>query len=275
MDAKLFKPKRFFIIIYLITYISWFFSAYISRQPGGENLFIIFMLPGLFAPFLVALYMIRSSGSKELWQTFKDRLFNLRLINPVVFLPSLLITPAAILIAAVISIVLGGDTSQLQFSEGFSFTIGMVPTLVILILAATFEELGWRSYAMDSLHSRYEYFTATLIFGLLWSGWHIPMFFIQGSYQNEIALENLWFAVNFLVSILPLAFIISWICKSNRGSITAAVILHFFINLSQEALQITQETKCIETGILVIFAVIIVLLNKSLFFDKHKELVTK
>jgi len=275
MDANLFKPKRFFIIIYLITYISWFASAFISRQPGGENLFLIFMLPGLFAPFLVALYMIRSSGSMELWQTFKDRLFNLRLINPVVFLPSLLITPAAILIAALISIVFGGDLSQLQFAEGFSFTIGMVPTLVILILAATFEELGWRSYAMDSLHSRYEYFTATLIFGVLWSGWHIPMFFIQGSYQNEIALENLWFAANFLISIIPLAFIISWICKSNRGSITAAVILHFFINLSQEALQITQETKCIETGILIIFAVIIVLLNKSLFFDKQKEMVTK
>jgi membrane protease YdiL (CAAX protease family) len=58
-----------------------------------------------------------------------------------------------------------------------------------------------------------------------------------------------------MVSIIPLAFIISWICKSNRGSITAAVVLHFFINLSQEALNITQATKCIETGILALMAI--------------------
>ncbi len=268
MEATLFKPKKFFTITYLLTYISWSIAAVISYQPGGEEIFLLFMLPGLFAPFLVALYMIRSSHSNDLWQTFKDRLFNLTLINPRTFLPSLLITPVAILIAAFISILIGGNPAQLQFAEGFSFTIGMVPTLVVLILAATFEELGWRSYAMDSLHSRYDYFWATFIFALLWSGWHIPMFYIQGSYQNVIGLESPWFAANFLLSIIPLAFIISWICKSNRGSISAAVILHFFINLSQEALSITQVTKCIETGILCIFAVIIVLCNKSLFFDK-------
>lgn len=270
METKLFKPTRFFVITYLITYISWFISAYLSYQPWGQSMFFVFMLPGLIAPFCVALYMIRKSGSDVLWKTFKDRLTNLRLINPVTFFPSLLITPAAILIAAGISIALGGDPAQLQFAEGFSFTIGMVPTLIVLILAATFEELGWRSYAMDSLHARYEYFTASLIFGLLWSGWHIPMFFINGTYQNEIALQNIWYGVNFLVSIIPLAFIISWICKTNRGSITAAVILHFFINLAQESLQITQATKCIETGVLVIFAAIIILMNKSVFFDGKK-----
>jgi len=121
---------------------------------------------------------------------------------------------------------------------------------------------------MYSLHHSCDYFTASLIFGLLWSGSHFPMIFVNGTYQNVIALENPWYAVNFMVSIIPLAFIISWICKSNRGSITAAVVLHFFINLSQEALNITQATKCIETGILALMAIGIVLLNKSLFFDK-------
>jgi len=268
MESELFKPKRYFVVIYLVTYLSWFISAFLSYQPWGQNLFFIWMIPGLMAPFCVALYFIRTSGSKVLWETFKNRLTNLRLINPLVFFSSLLITPAAILIAAGISISLGGDPSQLQFSEGFSFTIGMVPTLIVLILAATFEELGWRSYAMDSLHARHNYFKASLIFGLLWSGWHFPLFFINGTYQNEIILETIWYGINFLVSILPLAFIISWICKSNRGSITAAVILHFFINLSQEALQITQTTKCIETGIMTLFAAAIVLMNKSLFYDK-------
>jgi uncharacterized protein len=272
MNSNIFKPTRFFTITFLVTYISWFIAAYISYQPGGESIFFFFLLPGLMAPFLVALWMIRSSGSNILWSTFKERLFNLRLINLANLVPSLFITPAALVIAALISIALGGDPAQLQPAEGFSFTIGMVPTLVVLILAASFEELGWRSYAMDSLHARYSYFKSTLIFGVLWAMWHLPMFFVNGTYQNMIAQENILFAVNFMVYVIPMAFIISWVCKRNRSSITAAVLLHFFINLGQESLQVTQSTKCIESVIIALFAIIIVLLNKKLFFDKKQEM---
>ncbi|NMB56253.1 MAG: CPBP family intramembrane metalloprotease [Leptolinea sp.] len=275
MKPIIYKPTRFFFIIYLVTYISWFIAAYISYQPDGEALYTPFMLPGLVAPFLTALWMIRSSHSKEMWKQFTGRLFNLHLINLTGFLPSLLIIPAAILISTFISIALGGDPHQLQFSEGFSFSIGLLPSLLVLVLAASFEELGWRSYAMDSLHSTRSYFPASLIFALLWAGWHLPLFFINGTYQNLIALENIWYAVNFVVSTIPMAIIISWICRLNRGSIAAAILFHFFINLSQEALQITQGTKCIETAIISLIAVIVVLSNKTMFFDKPIDEVTE
>lgn len=48
----------------------------------------------------------------------------------------------------------------------------------------------------------------------------------------------------------------------------AAIAFHFIINLSQEAFEITQITKCIETFVLLLFATLIVLLNKDIFFDK-------
>jgi uncharacterized protein len=274
MQTSKYKPVRFFLATYLVTYISWFIAAFVSFRPGGESVFIIFLIPGLIAPFVVALWMIRSSKSKDLWEKFKDHLFNLRLIKFASFLPSLLIVPTAIVIAALLSILSGGDPTQLQFAEGFSFSIGMIPSLLVLILAASFEELGWRSYAMDSLHSRFSYFKATSIFSILWAFWHLPLFFINGTYQNMIAGENVWYAVNFMVSIVPMAFIISWICRLNRGSITAAILFHFFINMSQEALNITQATKCIESVVITVFAIIIVLLNQNMFFDRNqKELV--
>ena len=36
--------------------------------------------------------------------------------------------------------------------------------LLLLLLAAGFEELGWRGYAFDSLRSRYSYLKAAVVF---------------------------------------------------------------------------------------------------------------
>lgn len=268
MKTNLYKPVRFFTVTYLVSYAFWLAAALVSKQPGGEAKFISLLIPGMMAPFLVALWLLLSSQSRTLWTSFKERLFNLRLIKPVYFFPGLLIIPAAILIATLISVVTGGDPTQFQLAEGFSFSIGMAPTLLVLILAASFEELGWRGYGVDSLAPRKNYFKATLRFGLLWACWHLPLFFITGTYQNEIAVENIWYAVNFVVGIVPLAFIVNWMYRLNRESITAVILLHFFINLAQEALNISQATKCIETGVLTVFAIVIVLTNKSLFFTK-------
>ncbi|NLF49601.1 MAG: CPBP family intramembrane metalloprotease [Leptolinea sp.] len=268
MENKIFKPTQFFTITYLITFICWIIAVFISYQPGGEALFIFFLIPGMMAPFFSALWMMYRDNSQVVRNSFKERLFNLRLINLPVLLLSLLIVPTAILIATWISIQTGGNPAQFQFAEGFSFSIGMVPSLLVLILAASFEELGWRGYAIDSLHAGRTYMKATVLFAIFWALWHVPLFFVNGTYQNEIALENIWYAVNFFVSIIPMAFIINWVYKLNRGSITAAIIFHFFINLSQEALNITQATKCIETVVIAVFAIIIVLANKRIFCEK-------
>lgn len=268
MENKIFKPKQFFTLTYLITYIFWIIAAVTSYQPGGEALFIIFLIPGMMAPFFSALWMINRDKTRIVWNSFKERIFNLRLINLPAFLLSLLIVPTAILIATWISVLTGGDPAQFQFAEGFSFSIGMAPSLLVLILAASFEELGWRGYAIDSLHIGRTYLKATVLFAIFWALWHVPLFFVNGTYQNEIALENVWYAVNFFASIIPMAFIVNWVYKLNRGSITAAIIFHFFINLSQEALNITQATKCIETVVIAMFAIIIVLANKRIFCEK-------
>jgi membrane protease YdiL (CAAX protease family) len=81
------------------------------------------------------------------------------------------------------------------------------------LLAACFEELGWRGYVVESLNNKFNYFKATAIFGVLWSLWHLPMFFIAESYQAELLQEDFILVINFSVSIVPLAFIISWFCK--------------------------------------------------------------
>ncbi|MBI9051701.1 MAG: CPBP family intramembrane metalloprotease [Anaerolineaceae bacterium] len=262
-----YQPKKFFIITFVVTWISWFLSAYFSYQENGESIFVMFMIPGLIAPFAIALWMILASKNQALKKGFTRKLFDLRLIKPITIPVLLFFMPLTVVLSIFVSLPFGQSINQLAFSPEFSFTAGFIPVLLVLFLAASFEELGWRSYAMDSLHSRMNYFKASLIFGGLWALWHLPLFFIDGYYQNELIKENWVFALNFFVSVIPMAVIISWVCKKNGSSILAAILFHFVINISQELLNITQVTKCIETIVLIVLAGIIVIAEKKMFFD--------
>ena len=264
-----YKPLFFFSMTFLATFALWFAGAYVSFQDDKSGLYMLLMLPGLMAPFLISLVMILTSKNSDLKKDFVNRLINLRLIQLKMLPVIVLIMPLSVLASILLSLPFGGSISQFQFAEGFSFSTGFVPVLLILLLAAGFEELGWRGYAFDSLHSRYNYFKASIIFGILWSLWHFPLIFVNNSYQYEIFHENIWFGVNFFVSIIPMGVIISWICIKNRKSIIAAIVFHFIVNMSQEMLEMTQITKCIQTVVLIVVVVAIIAIDKEMFFSKE------
>jgi len=264
-----YKPLFFFSMTFLVTYSLWFAGAYLSFQDDKSGLYMLLMLPGLMAPFLISLVMILTSKNSDLKKEFVNRLINPRLIQLKVLPVLFLIMPLSVLASIFLSLPFGGSISQFQFAEGFSFSTGFVPVLLILLLAAGFEELGWRGYAFDSLQSRYNYFKASIIFGILWSLWHFPLIFVNNSYQYEIFHENIWFAVNFFVSVIALGVIISWICIKNRKSIIAAIVFHFIVNMSSEILEITQITKCIQTVVLIVVVVAIIAIDKEMFFSKE------
>ncbi len=270
ISACSYKPLLYYSITFLVTFTLWFAGAYVSFQDDLSGLYMAFMLPGLMAPFLISLGIIFTSKNRELKDDFINRLTNIKRMQlkmlPVLFL----LMPLTVLASIALSLPLGGSISQLQFAEGFSFSSGAVPVFLLLILAAGFEELGWRGYAFESLQSRYSYFMASIIFGILWSLWHFPLIFVKDSYQYEVFHQSIWFGINFFLSIIPMGIIISWFCIRNQNSVIAAILFHFIVNISQEVLQITQTTKCIETAVLAIVVVVIVLLDRDMFFsDGH------
>jgi uncharacterized protein len=263
-----YKPLRYFSITFSATFILWFIGAYLSFQEDANGSHMVFLLAGLAAPFLISLVMIFGSGRSDLKKDFISRLIDPRRIRMKTLPAFIFIMPLSVAASIVVSLLFGESLSQFQFAEGFSFSSGFVPVLLLLVLAATFEELGWRGYAFDSLQSRYNFFIASLVFSVLWSSWHFPLIFVKDSYQYEIFNENFWFGLNFFASIIPMGIIISWICIKNGKSVLAAIVFHFIINMSQEALNISSPTKCIQTVVLVLAAAAIIAREKELFFSK-------
>ncbi|MDG1025203.1 MAG: type II CAAX endopeptidase family protein [Gammaproteobacteria bacterium] len=266
-----YEPKQFFILTFAVTWTCWFAAPYLGDPIDSDLIFLMLMLAGLFTPFISALYLIVISKNNALKSLFFNKLFNIKYINWRTIALFLILFPASIIISVLISTLFGYSFDQFTIADEFSFSIGGIPTLLILLLAACFEELGWRGYAVESLTNKFNYFEATAIFGLLWSLWHLPMFFIPESYQAELLQENFILVINFFVSIIPLAFIISWFCKKNRGSILGAILIHSIINLTQEFFVVSPYTKCIQTLILIVIAAIFVIIDRNVFFGDAEK----
>ena len=267
-----YKPFKYFFTTLFVTWLSLFAAAFCSHTEGLESYQITFMLPGLFAPFVIAMFMIYGSKNKELKKDFKTRLFNLKLIKSKFWPAILLIMPFALFLATAISLLFGKPIEQFSLSPEFTIFGGEAfLILVILFLAPTFEELGWRGYGVDSLKKGKSLMKATLIFALLWNLWHLPLFFINGYYQNELIHMNIIYALNFVVSLIPAAILMNWIFYKNGRSVIAIILFHSMLNLFSVLFQTEQFTKCIITIILLIISAIVVWKNKSFFYEKENE----
>ncbi|MCK4241153.1 MAG: CPBP family intramembrane metalloprotease [Candidatus Atribacteria bacterium] len=267
-----YKPFKYFFITLLLTWISLFLAAYCSYNETLKSYQTLFMLPGLFAPFIIAMFLIYGSKNSELKKDFKNRLFNLKLIKSKYWAAILLIMPFALFLATAISLLFGKPIEQFSLSPEFTIFGGEAfLILVILFLAPTFEELGWRGYGVDSLKKGKSLMKATLIFALLWNLWHLPLFFINGYYQNELIHMNIIYALNFVVSLIPAAILMNWIFYKNGRSVIAIILFHSMLNLFSVLFQTEQFTKCIITIILLIISVIVVRRNKSFFYEKSNE----
>lgn len=116
---------------------------------------------------------------------------------------------------------------------GFSVTIAVPPVelspyvifgAVVNFLGNTCEEIGWRGFALPHLQKRHSALIATLIVGMLWGLWHLPLVFLVGNAMSEFPF--LWF-----ISIAADAFIYTWIYNSTKGSILLVALFHGLGNI--------------------------------------------
>ena len=260
-----YEGRRYLVLVFGGTFLCWGVGAYMNFSPEWVDYYMAPMLLGLMIPALVAIALIWSQPDLAMKRDFTQRLFNPGLIRPGPFLFSLALMPLSVVLSILLSLLLGGSPDQFRISEEFSFRSGFVPVLALLFLAALFEEMGWRGYAFEWLEKGRSFLAASLIFGVIWSLWHLPLLLVNDSYQHEIYLQSPWYAANFFLGTAVLGVIVSWVCHINRRSILAAILFHFVINLSQEMLSMTQQTKGIQTFVLIAFAIVIVASQWTLF----------
>lgn len=269
MEQYRYRPLRFYIICFAITWTFWIFAAVISKSPNDNGISALLMLLGLTAPAITAVITVLTSGSKALKADLRRKLIGFYRIKPLSIIAAVLGFMVIVFLSILFSVLAGQSLEQLSFTEDFSFSVGGTSALLTILLAAVIEEVGWRGYGEDSVASYFSWFTESVIFGFVWALWHLPLFWIRGTYHYGLKELGLLYVLNFLIGVIPLGFLTTWVYVKNNRSMLACIIFHLFVNTMQEKIAMTPQTKCVETIIIFFAAAIIVLTNREMFFEKQ------
>ena len=263
--AYRYRPVLFFALAYLFTWIFWIPAIFIKGNTGT-----FLMMLGLIAPAVVSTLFVVFSGSDALKKDLRQKIVGFYKVKWMNVLLAILVFAGITACSILLSLAFGQPLSQFSFTEDFSFTgVGIGSALLTILVASIIEEVGWKGYCEDSIGNYMNWFWESMIFGALWSFWHFPLIFIQGTYQAGLMVNPLY-VINFFVSGIPLGFIITWVYLASDRSILACMVFHLFVNFMQEKIAMTQETKCVETIVVTIAAVVIVLANKNMFFETRR-----
>src|SRR5919112_5952810 len=210
----------FFVLTYALAWILWLPLVVLQDTiPAAPGLVLVLLgsnVPSLLAIVLTVLLLGRGALRKLLGRLLIWR------VNPLWYLVVVL-GPAALA---------GGMVAFNAFVGGPAISVS-VPLLTVVITLAFFifpgsalgEEIGWRGYALPRLQSGRSALSASLILGVIWAFYHLPLFFTGQAFRSPSLL------VPFVVSGLALSVIITWVYNSTGGSLLLVVLLHAAANL--------------------------------------------
>ena len=270
MIQKYKRPFTFYLLCTAIPWALWFTSGYMShREPFTKTLEWatgISSMLGLLAPAVIALAFLLPY--KELRKDFLGRFFNFRSIRPEYILATFSLMLVSILSAQAISLLFGYNADQFSFRGSFTFSSSLFPVWFLLLAAPVLEELAWHSYGTDSLVSRFNLFTASLVFAIFWGLWHLPLSTIQGYYHSNLVESGWIYSVNFLLSMIPFVIIMNWIYYKTQRNILLTIVFHITAVFFNEIFLTHPMSKVIQTGLLFIVSLYLIVKDKELFFHR-------
>jgi len=150
--------------------------------------------------------------------------------------------------------ILSKDTPPFSGPVAMLFNIAL---LFVIVGIVNGEELAWRGFALPRLQAKYNALTSSLILGVLWTLFHLPLFFtLTGSSQ---AGES---PIGFLISTVSLAVLYTWMYNHTRGSVLMAYLFHASANTWTRVFSIDHGNATVGwilTGLITLAAVIVVL----------------
>ena len=122
------------------------------------------------------------------------------------------------------------------------------------------EELGWRGYALPRLLGRFGPLGATLIIGVMWTFWHVPMMLWMpgASIPDFMGLTTFSVAV-YLGHITAISAVMTMIYLRTGGSVLMAVLAHLAFNTAESvvfaglppfSLERTRQIYLVEVAVL-------------------------
>jgi CAAX protease family protein len=90
------------------------------------------------------------------------------------------------------------------------------------------EEIGWRGYALPRLAASVGLRTGSVVLGVIWAFWHLPLFYLPGAdtYHQSFPVYALQ------VTALSVAF--AWLYAYTKGSLLLTMLMHAAVNNTKD-----------------------------------------
>jgi len=209
----------FFAVTYAFSWTCW----YIAMSPAVGPLRGAIVLLGVYAPALVALSLTAVRGGKGAVIELLKRVLRWRADAPL-YLFAIGYMAAIKLTAALIHRALLGAWPA----------FGKESWIVILLaipLSTPFqagEEIGWRGFALPTLAQRFGFAAASLLLGLIWAAWHLPLFFFPGADTRGQSFPL------YLLQVTAMSIAIAWLYVRTNGSLLLTMLMHSAVNQTKD-----------------------------------------
>jgi len=218
----------FFSLTYAVTWICFTAARAIMHGDarGSSPLAVLaepLLLLGTFAPGLVALALTERAEGHDATRALLGRIFRWRVhwrwyVFALGFIAAIKLTVALVIRVATGAWPRFGD-------EPWYLMAGV---MVISIWVQAGEELGWRGYALPRLSERFGLAAASVILGLLWATWHLPLFFLPAgdTFGQSFPL--------YLLQVTAMSVAMAWLYWRTDGSLLLVMILHAAVNNTKD-----------------------------------------
>lgn len=142
------------------------------------------------------------------------------------YLVAIGLLPAIVGLAQLVAVMSGEDVPvSPALAEPISIPIAFV--FIFFLAGPLQEEAGWRGTATEAMQPRFGALWASLVTGVIWGLWHIPLFFMvrEDIYYNRPFL-------GLLISTMLLSVLFTWVYRNTRNSLFAAMLIHTSWNWS-------------------------------------------
>jgi membrane protease YdiL (CAAX protease family) len=199
-------------------------SSFVSDVKGPAWAIALFLVGG-FVPSLLAIFLT--------WK--KEGLSGLRILSQRILQFKLGLRWYVFIFLVVIA----GTAGQLTINKllgdtfnGYLFVAQLGSFLPLLIIGPLSEEIGWRGYALERLQTRWSALTSSLIVGLVWALWHLPLFMMVGTSQHESGV----LFIGFLMKLMASAILYTWLYNNTKKSLWSAILLHWLYTYAAQVL---------------------------------------
>jgi membrane protease YdiL (CAAX protease family) len=253
------NPWTYFAAAFAWTWLFW--GIAIALKVSMEGAGIVYLLLGVIGPMVTGIAFVYLTRDREYRREYWKRIISFRRIPGRWYLVIFLFVPILNCLAALIDYAIGGNGAAWGEAAVNALTnpLSIIPSIMFSSLIPLIEEMGWRGYVLDRLQERRSALASSLILGVVWALWHLPLFFVPGTYQAGLGVGTPAFWL-FFIPIVPLTLIFSWIFNNTNRSTLAVILFHAMVNFTGELIAVTVRADGFAMGLWFVAAVVITLI---------------